>query len=918
MRWPDRENLPIEVWAAFGANPNDDPGTWSWTDLTDRLVSEPIQLRSGASDGAGEVSASTGTVVLDNDDGALTPLHPASVYWPHVDLGVPIWISLRRAEDTFGRTTTGGWGEADSGETWSWAGGSSADYSVSGGAGGHQHAVVHTIRRTALDGVSLLDCEQVVDIASSAAITGAALVTGVIARLTPDGYYWCRAEFNTDNTITVKISRARGGVTTELDMPVVVPGLTYTPGVPVRMRARVSADRISVRVWDPAGDEPAGWHLDVTDWGPLTEPGGVGCQSWLVLGNTNTLPVTPTFSNYMVRVDLLCGFADSWQPDYLPTADGAARSVVRLTASGILRRLSQGTGTIRSPLRTTIPADFTYTPIAYWPFEDGTNSTQVASGLPGGTPCRAVDVFYAEDDTLPGSAPVLKLSSSGRVQAPVSMGNTGAWSVTFFFRLPILPTAEAPLITIDTTTYVWQVKALPDSYLWEVLLPQDSGPVVVDSANFLFGDGAEPDQWIMMQVDAYQSGGSVVWESLWFSLRPAVGYTTGPRNFVGSVGRVRRLETTGQLDAAQMSIAHWYVLDQAPGFINGNVFAAAYGWLYEQANNRINRVCSENGVRVYIPFTISETLGVQPLGNLLEILRDAERADMGVLNEHEWGLAYLPRANRYNNSPALVVDLSSYEHTSDVQASQVLAPVYDDQRIRNQWTVSRINGSAATRKDEESIDRVGLYDDSVEINVADDRPLPHHAQWRVHLGVWQEMRYPSIVIDLSANPELLDQWLNLRIGSRVQQVNPPTNHPPGPVDQIVLGFDQVISPEKRTWIGRAMGIPAGPWDAGIVEDPTWGRADTDGSELAADFQAGTDTTMSVAVTDGPLWITTLSHGGMFPVYIRTGGVILEVTGITGVSSPQLFTVTQTPVNGVVKTIPAGTPVRLAYPFRLAL
>jgi len=76
--------------------------------------------------------------------------------------------------------------------------------------------------------------------------------------------------------------------------------------------------------------------------------------------------------------------------------------------------------------------------------------------------------------------------------------------------------------------------------------------------------------------------------------------------------------------------------------------------------------------------------------------------------------------------------------------------------------------------------------------------------------------------------------------------------------------------------------------------------------------------MSVAVTDGPLWITTLSHGGMFPVYIRTGGVILEVTGITGVSSPQLFTVTQTPVNGVVKTIPAGTPVRLAYPFRLAL
>jgi len=35
-----------------------------------------------------------------------------------------------------------------------------------------------------------------------------------------------------------------------------------------------------------------------------------------------------------------------------------------------------------------------------------------------------------------------------------------------------------------------------------------------------------------------------------------------------------------------------------------------------------------------------------------------------------------------------------------------------------------------------------------------------------------------------------------------------------------------------------------------------------------------------------------------------------VTAVSGASSPQTFTITQTPVNGVTKTIPSGSPVRL--------
>jgi hypothetical protein len=54
----------------------------------------------------------------------------------------------------------------------------------------------------------------------------------------------------------------------------------------------------------------------------------------------------------------------------------------------------------------------------------------------------------------------------------------------------------------------------------------------------------------------------------------------------------------------------------------------------------------------------------------------------------------------------------------------------------------------------------------------------------------------------------------------------------------------------------------------------------------------------------------VTAAGEFPFDIEVEGVRLRVTAISGASSPQTFTVTQAPVNGVTKTIPAGTAVRL--------
>src|SRR3712207_9000895 len=49
------------------------PHTWAFTDLSDRLLPDPVSINRGAAWGASEAAAQSGTVHLANDDGLLTP-----------------------------------------------------------------------------------------------------------------------------------------------------------------------------------------------------------------------------------------------------------------------------------------------------------------------------------------------------------------------------------------------------------------------------------------------------------------------------------------------------------------------------------------------------------------------------------------------------------------------------------------------------------------------------------------------------------------------------------------------------------------------------------------------------------------------------------------------------------------------------
>ncbi|MCX4780052.1 hypothetical protein [Streptomyces sp. NBC_01264] len=558
----------------------------------------------------------------------------------------------------------------------------------------------------------------------------------------------------------------------------------------------------------------------------------------------------------------------SWPPRW----DESGRDVyVPVEAAGILRRLGQGAKPLASPLRRRIPT--VGNPRAYWPMEDGREAVQAYSPLPNAAPLAVTGFEFAADDSLLGSSPLPRITAGARMAGAVpSHTATGQWLVAMVFYWAAAPASPTVLLDFTTSGTASRIVLTVDSTGVSLDGYSPSNTSVFNVSALATGFGFY-GAWTRLEITAEQSGGNTKFRVGWVDVSGSGFGNDG--TVVATAGTVTGINTGFGALAADVRLGHLGVFASS----NTTVYDRADdGWLGEAAGSRLLRLSTEEGV----PLTSTSALaamGPQRPDKLLTLLGECEASDGGVLHERRDRLAlqYRSQDSLYNQPVALTLDYAQAGHVAPP-----LQPTDDDQRARNSVTVSRAGGSSALAVQETGPmsvlappDGIGVYEDARTISVAKDNQLAHIAWWRLHMGTWDEARYPTVHIDLAAAPSLIEDVLALDIGDRIQIVNPPSWLPPGPIDLIVEGWTETIG-HPNSWDLVLNCSPAGPWTVAAVDSA---RGDTTGSVLGTGVTStGTSLTVHTVQTDGYPPVLWTPSPADYPFDLVVGGEVVTATG----------------------------------------
>lgn len=325
---PDPVDLIVEGWSETRANPlawelrlNCSPGR-PWT--VGVVESEDI----GRADTDGSVLA----VSVDSDDTVLLVDSDAGPLWTTDPGECPLDIRIGgetmtvtaitgTVMDLFARTVSSGWGTASSGQTWTVTGGSASDYSVLGGHGLISQGTIN-ISRNAIMSAPSADIDITATVSTDKLATGGSQYVILVARwLDFNNFYSARLDFSTTQTVVLTLRRRVAG--TETSLVQYTSNLTHAAGRRFAIRFQLDGTDLRGRVWQEGTPEPPTWQLETTDSG-LTAAGSMGLRGILAATNTNVLPVTADWADFLLAGD-------------------RQRMVVTRSVNGIVKAQSAGT-----------------------------------------------------------------------------------------------------------------------------------------------------------------------------------------------------------------------------------------------------------------------------------------------------------------------------------------------------------------------------------------------------------------------------------------------------------------------------------------------------------------------------------------------------------------------------------------------
>lgn len=230
--------------------------------------------------------------------------------------------ALRGAvRDTFDRSASSGFGTADSGQAWSVATGTAANFSCNGSMAVIALPTLNAQQTASLAKTSGWNNNDVnVLVIPSAVATGASLVGYVYGRFAnSSNAYYVRVEFQAGGGIQVTLRKTVAGTSTVLD--------TYTTNYSTvanrayGVRFQVVGSTVQAKFWDSAvDDEPWTWQLQATDT-DLATGAGLALAATANTGNTNTSP--------NIKFNTL----RDWQPQAF-TVTRSVNGIVKAQAAG--------------------------------------------------------------------------------------------------------------------------------------------------------------------------------------------------------------------------------------------------------------------------------------------------------------------------------------------------------------------------------------------------------------------------------------------------------------------------------------------------------------------------------------------------------------------------------------------------------
>lgn len=858
-------------------------GAAQWRSLnSDVLWRERITVGHGAPDESPEAPPSSCSFVLKDASGNYSTRNPLGIYYTYLGLGTPIEVRVEQASETFATTVVDGWASQ-----WTLSG-TAANFDQSAGVGTMVVPAATNVRLAYLAAQAHADVDVRVTWSMAVAITGAAAQPALVLRgLSTSDYLMARVDVAPAGTISLGIFTDDP---TTIAAATVISGLTYAAGTDYSMRFMASGRFYAAKVWQTSAGEPLDWQVSGYQDTTPKYAGWVGVRAATATGNTNASLVV-SFKDFVAYSDRFVGEISSLTQGR--DTSGKYKTVA-VEANGLQRRISSGQEPTQSALRRGIPSVDDL--VAYWPLEDGEDSSMFASAVDPDFPLAvqsATFPSFASNSSFSSSAPLPALNNArfGGVIPAYDETINGSTQMRWIMKIPSTGTTNNSVVA-----RIWGTGT---SQLWQITY-QTGGGLTLEAYNTslvnlpLVGASiaaAADGKLLRISLLLDQAGANVDWSVLIYE-QGATGYSTTTGTLAGAtIGRANYLDFGPQEDLGSTVIGHVTVQSSITSFTDVQLQFNAYET--EPAGTRFTRLCLENDVpSVGAALSDSAAMGAQRVDTLLSLLQDCAAADMGSLYDSRAvaasfgpALEYRTLRSAFNQSPLLTLSLAAG------QIAPAWVPVDDDQRTFNDVTAERTGGSsyrAVLETGAKSIlpptqGGIGRRETTYKANVASDLQIADVAGWQLALGTQDDYRYPLLTVNLGstafAAAGLGPAALSLFVDDLVRITAATGAYVYDDIDLLVQGYTEVFDSTSHVITYNC--TTAVPYDTAQLDtDP--GYLDADSTVLYATVQAA-DTSLVV-------WSRTESWTTTVPYPLMVAGERMSVTACTA-ATPTLIAAT---------------------------